>query len=224
MTEDQLDELLSDCPTLFHMAEEGSWGGISEVGLLSTSALLDRYNVLGEERIAIESRHRPSGVDITHDGSVVARVRDQIPMSDNGLLRALPSRLTPSMWYKLLNEKVFFWLTQDRLERLLSAKAYRNKSHDVLEVDARSLVNAHRARIWLCPINSGCTKPYPHPRDESIFQRIEDYPYAEWRKKRRSGERAVELSVDYSVPDISNHVLRVTRRTGIEIDGVLWRR
>jgi len=132
-------------------------------------------------------------------------------MTDAGLLRALPEHLSPSDWYRTLNRKVFFWLTRERLLTLLSAGAYRNDPHDVLEVHTALLVAAYRQQIWFCPINSGCTKPMPHPRDETAFRRIPDYPYNEWRRKRRRGERVVELAVDYGVPDIVNFVCRVVR-------------
>ena len=46
----------------------------------------------------------------------------------------------------------------------------------------------------------------PVPRDENTFTRIEDYPYENWRQKRKRGERIVELTVDYSVPDLIKHV------------------
>jgi hypothetical protein len=136
-------------------------------------------------------------------------IRDQIPMDDTGLRRCLPPHLIPSDWYRLLNQKVFFWLTRDRLLRLLHAGAYKTMAHDILEVDTRSLVSAYFHAIWLCPMNSGCTKPVPHPRGEDTFLRIPDYPYAGWRKRRRRGERVVELAVDYSVPDICKYVRRV---------------
>jgi hypothetical protein len=222
VTNIELDELLKDCPTLFHMAEEGAWESIAENGLLSTTALLDRFGIEGDERQAIEACHRPEPVDIMEGGRLAARVRDQIPMSDNGLIRALPDHLSPRDWYKILNAKVFFWLNQGRLNRLLNAKTYRTQFHDVLEVDAKSFVGSYRDKVWLCPINSGCTKPYPHPRDESAFQRIDAYPYATWRKKRSVGERVVELAVDYSIPDIRAFTNRVTRRKGTEELGVLW--
>ena len=45
MTETELEELLSDCPTLYHMAEDRSWPSIRHRGLLSTTALLDLYGV-----------------------------------------------------------------------------------------------------------------------------------------------------------------------------------
>lgn len=221
MTEEELEELIADCPTLYHMAERGSWASIKERGLLSTSALLDLYAVQEPQRSGIEKQHRPCGVELQADGLPRAVVRDQIPMSDAGLKRCLPEHLTPAGWYELLNAKAFFWLTEDRLHKLTAAKAYRDREHDVLEVDTRSLIEAHRNAIWLCPMNSGCTKPMPHPRDETTFARIPDYPYQYWRGKRSRGERAVELAVDYSVPDIRDHVRRVVVKQGDVVTSVV---
>ena len=221
MTDQELEELIGDSPTLYHMAERGSWESIRERGLLSTSALLDLYEVRNPLRSQIEAQHRPSSVEISNENLPQAIIRDQIPMSDEGLRRCLPEYLLPSDWYRLLNSKVFFWLSEDRLHRLTSARAYRNRQHDVLEVDTRSLVEAHWKRIWLCPMNSGCTKPMPHRRDETIFARIENYPYSHWRRKRPRGERAVELAVDYAVEDIGAHVRRVAIMRGRDVVSVI---
>jgi hypothetical protein len=211
VTDPELRELLSDCPTLYHMAEDGSWPSIRERGLLSTSALLDLYGVTGATRVDIEERRRSAGVPLERAGLPPAMIRDQLPMDDSGLRRCLPAHITPADWYRLLNQKVFFWLTRDRLTKLLKAGTYRKRPHSVIEVSARKLVEAHRHRIWFCPMNSGCTKPFPHPRDEKTFQRISDYPYSYWRIRRVRGERVVELAVDYSVPDIAQFVTRVVQ-------------
>jgi hypothetical protein len=198
------------------MAEDGSWPSIRERGLLSTSALLDLYGVTGADRIQIEERRRAGSVALERAGLPPAIVRDQLPMDDVGLRRCLPAHLTPADWYRLLNRKVFFWLTEDRLMRLLSAGTYRERPHTVIEVSAEMLIEAHRQRIWFCPMNSGCTKPYPHPRDEKTFRRISDYPYAHWRSRRVRGERVVELAVDYSIPDIDQFVTRVVQMQASE--------
>lgn len=221
MTEAELEELIINCPILYHMAERGSWESIKQYGLLSTSALLDRYAVQPPIRTEIESRHRSKSVEVTRDGLPRAVVRDQIPMSDAGLKRALPDRISPTQWYELLNAKAFFWLSEERLHKLTNAKAYRDREHDILEVDTRSLIDAHRDSIWFCPINSGCTKPMPHPRDETIFARIEEYPYAHWRERRSRQERVVELAVDHSVQDIRDHVRRVVVKRGTEVLSII---
>ncbi len=210
MTENELKELLEDAPTLYHMAEAGSWDSIRARGLMSTTALLDLYKVFGERRKDIEGRRRPENVVIKFEGLPPAVIRDQLPMDDVGLQRALPKHLSPEYWYRNLNAKVFFWLTRARLEKLLSAKSYRDKRHDVLELNTAALIDAYREKIWFCPINSGCTKPMPHPRDASTFLRISEYPYSDWSKKRKRGERVVELAVDSGVPDVAHFVRRVT--------------
>lgn len=224
MTSSELEELLTDCPSLFHMAERGSWPSIQRHGLLSTSALLDALQVVGAQRCRIERQRRPESVSLSHPrfGHVV--IRDQKPMDDAGLRRCLQDGVTAEEWYQLLNGRVFFWLTEDRLYRLLTAGAYRDLEHDVLEIDSRALVKACQERITLCSMNSGCTKPMPHPRGRGTFRSIEEYPYDQWRRKRRRGERVVELAVAGAVPDVSRYVRRVTMMKGKDRLRVLWTR
>lgn len=211
MTKAELVELLADCPTLYHMAERDSWPSIRSHGLLSTTALLDRYKIVGEARVAIENKRRPISVPLERSGLGRVVVRDQFPMDDKGLTRCLEDGLSPEEWYRKLNAKVFFWLTKHRLLRLLNAGTYRLQEHDVIELDAKMLIETYEDKIWFCPINSGCTKPFPHPRGAKTFQRIPDYPYARWKTKRKQGERVVEIAVDYAVPDIARFVTRVVR-------------
>ena len=218
----ELGELLKDCPTLFHMAERGSWPSIKKHGLLSTSALLNAVGLKGADRRRIESERRPENVTLNNKvfGEVV--IRDQKPMDDTGLIRCLQDGITPGEWYRLLNARVFFWLTEDRLHRLLCAGAYQDSEHDVLELDATALVAAHRTAITLSPMNSGCTKPMPHPRGRQTFTSITDYPYAYWRPRRKRGERVVELAVTGGVPDVRKYVRRVLAMRGKTIISTVW--
>lgn len=208
MSESELDKLLKDCPHLFHMAENGAWAGIKKHGLLSTSSLLDLHEIDGKERRAIESEHRNKIIEINSRGLHTAKIRDQLAMDDEGLRRCLPKEISPRQWYEFLNNKVFFWLTEDRLNRMLNAKAYRDTTHEVLVLNAREFVEKYREKIRLCPINSGATKPASAKRDYSIFYRIDDYPYKE-RKRSSINDRVAELSVDGAIKDITNFVERV---------------
>ena len=222
MTEHELDELLRDCPTLFHAAEAGAWPSIRRHGLLSTSALLDLYGVEGAERHALEARRRPEGVALRRPGLEGAVIRDQKPMDDAGLARCLDGGLQPEDWYRLLNNKVFFWLTPARLMRLMDARPYRGMSFDVLELDAGALVSACRDAVTLSPINSGATRPFPARRGPDTFRPIDLYPYADWRSRRPRGERVVELVVEHGVPEVTRFVRRVTRRSGQDPETVLF--
>lgn len=203
--------LIEKFPRLFHMADKDAWPSIQRHGLLSTTALLDLFAVNGARRKALESAHRPECVTIHHPKHGTAVIRDQKPMDDKGLTRCL-NGITPTEWYELLNRRTFFWLTEERLERLLGAGAYRNKQHCVLTLETRPLVERHLDRITLSPMNSGCTKPMPHPRGRDCFRPVREYPYDEWAKKRRKQDGVVELVVDYSVPDVAEMVLTVEIR------------
>jgi hypothetical protein len=68
-------------PRLFHMAEADSWASIQQHGLLSTTALLDLYEVTGPERDVIESVRRPESVRIEHPIHGTAWIRDNKPIT-----------------------------------------------------------------------------------------------------------------------------------------------
>jgi Family of unknown function (DUF7002) len=202
-----IDELSSRFPRLYHMAAQGSWPGIERYGLLSTSALLDLFEVRGAHREEIESHHRPESVTISHVKVGTAVIRDQKPMHDAGLRRALADGLAPQDWYRILNEKVFFWLTRDRLTRMLNAKAYRDKRQTVIVLDTRSLLERHSEKAILSPMNSGCTKPFPHARGKKTFLPLREYPFSE--RLSRGLEPVVELAVAHGVEDVSELALRI---------------
>src|SRR5690242_15628857 len=99
------------------MAEAGSWASIRERGLLSTTALLDLFEIEGAEREAIESVRRAESVSIEHPEYGTAWIRDNKPINETVLRRTLEG-MTEAEWYRTLNGRVFFWLTTDRLDRL----------------------------------------------------------------------------------------------------------
>ena len=224
MTSDELSELVRDCPVLYHMAARGSWPSIRRHGLLSTSSLLDLHGIKDMARSVIESERRPEGVAIDSPSLGRAVIRDQKPMDDAGLRRCLQDGLTPADWYRILNKRVFLWLTRDRLLRLLSARPYRDLEHDVLELDTQPLVRACMDRITLSPINSGATRPFPRDRGLDTFLPISSYPYANWRTRRKSGERVVELTVTGGIENIDRFVIRVSAMCGSKVGEVLFER
>ena len=193
------------------MAEVGSAKSILEHGLLSTSAALDRFKLAGTRRNNLESCHRPEKVTLSDKNLGQIVLRDQKPMSDQRLSIGLTDGLTPRQWYETINSKVFFWVREDRLHRLLNARAYRKHEHDVFTFDTESLVNAYEASIWLCHMNSGNTFPIPHRRGATTFRRIADYPA---KTNGAPLKEVVELVVDYCLPDISKYVLEIHRMKG----------
>lgn len=199
-------KLAHDYPFLYHMAAEGSWPSIAKHGLLSTSSLLDLFQIGGGKRRALEEMHRPDSITIQHPRHGVAVVRDQKPMSDAGLQRALGSALTPAEWYRLLNARVFFWVTQERLGRMMRARAYRDLRKTVIVLDTAGVLSSHASNILLSPMNSGATKPFAHRRGRETFLPLSVYPFDE-----RSLERK-EAIVEFTVGGGVLNVLPLARR------------
>lgn len=205
------------------MAQDGSWPSIAEYGLLSTSALLDLYEIEGEQRQALESRHRPLSVAINRLGLPGAVVRDQQPMREQALRDCLDDGLTPTDWYLTLNRRVFFWPDRRRLRRLLSARAYRRDAQTVLTLDTRSLVEAYADVIQLSPINSGATIMGVARRGNQTFASISDFPLEPQRRRVGRRQPVAELVVPDRVEPILNHVLAVHRVQADQILETLWR-
>ena len=212
----KVEKIVELYPRLYHMAERDSWESIKNLGLLSTSAVLDYFSVTGNERTPFESEQRKTKMGVPPgDGSRII-LRDQKPMPRNRLMMALKDGTTPEDWYRLINNKVFFWTNEKRLAGLLNARDYRSLEHDVLTIDTEPFIRTFYERIWLCHMNSGNTWPWPHIRGSDTFCRIPDYPI------KRSGNpytEVVELVVDYSVPNISDYVIDVRRIKGDETYG-----
>jgi hypothetical protein len=135
-------------------------------------------------------------------------------MDDIGLKRALRNGLTPAQWYEILNQKVFFWPTPQRLQTMLDAKAYRGKRHTILVVDTLSLLKSHLPKVLLSPINSGATKPFPHERGLETFLPLEDYPYLARRHARGDDNAIAEVAVPGAVSNITQLVITVEERGG----------
>lgn len=195
-------------PRLFHMAAGGSWSSIEQYGLLSTSALLDLFEITGEERLRVEAQRRPQTVPLFHQAHGTVSIRDQKVLSEKKLVPKLTDGLTAEEWYRLLNSKVFFWVTERRLEVLLNARAYRQTQRLILEVDTESLLNAYANRVEFCAMNSGNTSPYAHPRGIRTFLPLTEYPFDDRLRKRQ--EPLVEVVIDRGVPDVREYVLAVT--------------
>jgi hypothetical protein len=207
-----IQELVTNYPHAYHMAESGTWNSIKRHGLLSTNALLDLFEINGQQRRQILEQHRPESVAITHPKHGKAVIRDQKPMRDSALLKCLNDGITPTDWYQTLNRRVFFWVSKERLNRLLSARAYRKKAHCILTVDTVQLLRRHADRARLCHINSGSTIYTPQPRGTNTFRTIDDYPFDKWKQKRGVKDAVVELVIDFAVPDISDFVIQVEER------------
>lgn len=199
--------LASRYPRLYHMANGTSWEGLQRHGLLSTVALLDLFEVPQERRDAILLKQRTQIEIIEHPVYGRAVIRDQKPLSRAKLEGCLKD-CSFGEWLKLLNTRVFFWLTETRLRTLMCAREYCAEKHVVLILDTLRLANAYEDAITLAPLNTGSTQPYAHPRGLSTFSRMQDYPYQK-RLHRGLNYTVVELAVQGGIPDVLDYAISV---------------
>ena len=194
-------ELVSMHPLLYHMSAQGSWPSIMKHGLFSTTALLDLFEYEGEQREKIESYRRAEWVSLRHMSHGEIKIRDQKPLSEIGLRNALPSTMEPKDWYRILNERVFFFPSKERLKIML--KAYNNCRNTVLVVRTESLLEAHKQNVYWSPINSGYSLQRPAYRDRSTFILLGREPKLKHGKKPK---RIAEITIKHHVLDIEQHV------------------
>lgn len=124
--------------------------------------------------------------------------------------------MSPAEWYAMVNDRVFFWLDPERLNRQRAACGSRPQV--VIAVDTVALIAAHRDHVALTPINTGNARRKPARRGAATF-----VPFAEWCRSgwefeaaalntpaRRRSHQPAELTVLDSVPDIMRFVVDVT--------------
>lgn len=215
------DELVRLYPRLYHVAEGGSWPSIERRGLLTSADLCATFDVPADRRDALLRARRPVKVTLEHPAQGRAVLRDQGPLSEGKLRACLQDGMSVGDWLATLNDRVFFWLQQNRLQRML--KAYPDQDHDVLTVDTEALLARHRERVVLSRINSGSTAYAARPRGRGTFLPVQDYPHPTRRRAVAAASDVAELAVLGGVPDVRDLVVDVDRWHGQQHIGPLSR-
>ena len=210
------ETLIEVYPRLYHMAHVGAWPSIERFGLLSTTALLDLFEIGGERREQLELSKRSKSEEISHPKHGRALLRDQIPLNEKKLAKALQDGLAPRDWYRLLNRKAYFWGPESRLKILREAREYTDHRQTIIVIDTGQLVARHGERISLCHMNSGATQPMAFPRGLSTFLSIDSYPLTDRLRKYGAKGAVAEVTVDYSVPDLREFVIEAYEIGGSE--------
>jgi hypothetical protein len=209
-------------PRLYHMSHAGSWPSIKRYGLLSTTALLDLFEVDGARREKLERRRRSQSEEIVHPVHGRAILRDQQPLNEKKLTNALQDGLSPRDWYVLLNGKVFFWGPESRLRILREARLYEAHRQTIIEIDTPRFLERYADRVSLCHMNSGSTQPMAFDRGVDTFLPLETYPLAQRRRKYGPRRAVAEVTVDHAVPDVREFVVCAYEIGGGEEKAVLW--
>jgi uncharacterized protein DUF7002 len=119
--------------------------------------------------------------------------------------------MSEAEWYRTLNRRVFFWLTERRLQRLRAAQHNRQQQHDLLILDTARVLEARAADVELAHLNTGAVfRAATYPRGEGTFRTIATYPWKERLRVART-EPIVELTVLDALVDVERFLVDVRR-------------
>ena len=184
----QPDEFSRLFPRLYHLTFASNLESLRTHGLHSSASLADLYQFSPEERDACLTQRRRCLQDL-HG----VTLRDQLTAPESKMKTCLVGVSIPD-WLALLNSKIFFSVTRDRVDRLLAHyAAYPNL---LLTVDTAALLCRYSAHTSLCRFNSGSFLFVPTPRGRDSFIPFSSFHYV---KKRNT---PAELTVDTPIPDI----------------------
>jgi hypothetical protein len=193
------DEFTHAYPTLFHITLAQDMKQVMRHGLLSTSALLDRCEIDGEQRFNIESCQRPHSVPISHRVHGEFLINDQAPMNVAALSKCLID-LSTEQWCRSLNRRVFFWPTQGRLAKHIGARLAAGRPKIVFSFKTRPFFDVLDFDSFeFSAINSGNTMRKAAPRGSATFLKASDYPFHEQRKSKGLGDAIAEVTYPYAV-------------------------
>ena len=215
------EELSARHPKLFHVTLPAMTGSIRRHGLLSTSRLLDLFEMQGAARERLERCRRPGPATLKHPDHGEVILNDQTPMSETALAGCLDDGLSPADWFQMLNKRVFFWGDERRVARLVGARANRERAIEVMVIDTQPLARTYARHIELSPINSGATIRKPARRGLQTFTPLLALSYGSWVRRRGGQDKIVEITVLDGVPDIANYIvdLRRIEPTARSLDG-----
>lgn len=196
---------------IYHLAEASNWPLIQRDGLFCARRLVGEAGLTGASRDRLLREQRLENTELP-DG---VRIRDQRPMPPTALAKCLCG-MSPADWYGMVNDRVFFWLDPDRLNRQRAACGPRPQV--VITVDTAALLTAHQEHVALTPINTGNARRKPARRGVATFVPFAKWDSSGWSSEaealgtadRKRSHKPVELTVLDAVPDIMRFVVDVT--------------
>ncbi|WP_134924803.1 DUF7002 family protein [Pseudomonas fluorescens] len=201
------EEIASLHPRLFHITHPQALPSICKHGLLSTSQLLELFDVPSEDRRLLETMRRPINIEIEHPVYGKAILTDNTPLIESALSQCLDDGLHPVDWMQLLNRRVFFWVDEKNMTTHLRASIHRGEKRVVMVFDTLSVARANFKKIELAAINTGSTVRRPARRGLSTFSPAHLYSYRDWQKLRGGRDRIKELTLVGGIQDIGSHLI-----------------
>jgi hypothetical protein len=102
---------------------------------------------------ALMRGHRESSITLRPDEVHAITIRDQLPLKF--VDECLQDGVTRQDFLDALNGRAFFWLSRQRLQRLLNARAYRSRPHLIMHIDTAALLDVYGSQAELARYKTG---------------------------------------------------------------------
>lgn len=144
-------------PNLYHLTDSANLEPILKSGILySTDTLAYKsFSKTNAKKFLREKRNAHE--TITVEG-IPIKIRDQRPISLTVLGRSLTNQMSTGDFIELLNARVFWWPTLNRLERHFNR--YVDESPVIIKVNSADLIQLN-TNVEFCRLNSGATRCHP---------------------------------------------------------------
>jgi hypothetical protein len=176
----KIEEFIKKKEFLYHLTDSDNLEKIkAEKKLLSTEAILNLTSFVENERIEFLSQRRKTH-EIIEIGEDKYHIRDQRPISLLNLVKCLTTGFSVKDFFRMLNNRVFFWPTLQRLNS--HYKRYSSENPIIIRVATEELlkINPHSE---FCRLNSGATRSNSHlkgappERGNGTFLPAEEFKY-----------------------------------------------
>jgi hypothetical protein len=177
----KIEEFIEKREFLYHLTDRENLERVkTHKELLSTESIVNLSSMEDDEKEEFLSQRRKSHATI-NVGDTSYRIRDQRPISLLNLVKCLTTGFTVKDFFRMLNNRVFFWPTLQRLESHYNR--YKDERPIIIRVSTRELLDLnHHAEF--CRLNSGATRSNSHlngappERGEGTFSSAEIFNYS----------------------------------------------
>lgn len=185
-----IDKFLKLRPKLYHLTHKDNIESIKQTKKIYSTDYIVKKSGIEEPEVFLKTR-RSRLEKVNFNGSEVY-LRDQIPLRPSMIDKAMDGTCTSDEYIFLLNKRVFFWPTKNRLER--HYKTYKDQDPVILIFDTKEVYDLNKERVKFCRLNSGALRANsylggkPPARGLNTFKTLEDY--------KRTPSTVAEFTVD----------------------------
>lgn len=177
----EITEFIKKKEFLYHLTDRENLERIKTTKeLLSTETIINRSSLSKNEKNEFLTQRRKTHEVVVIDNDSY-HIRDQRPISLLNLVKCLTTGFTVSDFFRMLNNRVFFWPTLQRLNS--HYKRYSSENPIIIRVSTEALLNIN-SHAEFCRLNSGATrsnsylKGAPPERGNGTFLPSEEFKYS----------------------------------------------